>query len=80
MAIDVFFGGFHLEIGLAIEILGFNIASAFWVAGVQYNEISWNELVFLDFDDLADSHVLPLFLLKTLRFRVVNISDFSLIF
>jgi hypothetical protein len=53
-----------LQVGLSVQTLGFNITHALWQTAPNNHHITWEELVLVNFDDLADSHVAPQLLLK----------------
>jgi hypothetical protein len=58
--LHLFNGRLMFEISFSIEILGFNIAKATWVAGLNDNEVRWEVLIRLDHDDIAHLQTFPL--------------------
>lgn len=61
-----------LEVGLTVQVLGFDVGDTFRRGAVQQNQISWEELILLCLDNHTDLEVLPLHLRELTRVRVAH--------
>lgn len=83
--LDLLNGTLMLQVGLTIQVLGFNIAEPAIVAGFDENEVCREELIRFDAHYIAYSQILPLVIEKvfvgvTFCLCLISLDDCSCIF